>query len=135
VTRDDVLRGARPALQGRGLRLAVLFGSAARDELRADSDVDVGILPRDPDLPLRDELELQAELERALGRTVDLVRLDRASTLLRWRAAREGISLLAEPAREWPRFVARAGIEHADFAPLYARTAELYRRRLAGEGR
>jgi len=42
VTREQVTALIRPVLDGRGLRLAVLFGSGARDALRPDSDVDVG---------------------------------------------------------------------------------------------
>jgi predicted nucleotidyltransferase len=127
----EIVERLRPVLEGRSLRLAVLFGSAARDALRPDSDVDIAMLPTSPDLALAEELALQAVLERAAGRTVDLVRLDRSTVLVRWRVAREGVPLLAEPAREWPRFVAQAGIEHADFAPTYARAAERFRRRLA----
>ncbi|HEY3819356.1 MAG TPA: nucleotidyltransferase domain-containing protein [Polyangiaceae bacterium] len=134
MTRDEAVSVLGPVLQAAPLRLAVLFGSGARDALRADSDLDVGFLPRDPAIALAAELSLQAALERAAGRTVDLVRLDRASTLLRWRAAREGVLLVADSPREFPRFVARAGIEHGDFAPLYARTAERFRRRLAAGG-
>jgi len=129
-----MIAAVRSILHGRGLRLAVLFGSAARGALRDDSDVDVGIVPHDPAQSLHDELALQAALERALCRSVDLVRLDRASVLLRWRVAREGVPLLADPAREWPRFVAWVGIEHAEFAPLYARAAERFRRKLAAGG-
>lgn len=118
--------------EGPPLRLALLFGSAARDALRPDSDVDIAILPANPSLSLQDELDLQARLAKAAQREVDLVRLDRASPLLRWRAAKEGVVLLAEPARELVRFRARAGIEHADLEPQMARARELLRRRLAG---
>jgi predicted nucleotidyltransferase len=88
----DVLTDAlrRAFAEGPPLRLAVLFGSAARGRTRPDSDVDVGILPNDPDLPLHAELDLQARLERACGRSVDLVRLDRVSSLLKWEVARSG---------------------------------------------
>ena len=118
-------------LRSHALRLAVLFGSAARDALRADSDIDIGIVPCDPTMTLSEEFGIQASLERAAGRPVDLVRLDRASILLCWRVAKEGVLLFAEPANEWSRFVARAGLDHAEFAPLYARAAEGLRRRLA----
>ena len=131
MRRDEVIARLGPVLQGRGLRLAILFGSGARDALRADSDLDVGFFPLDATMTLAEELALQAALEKAAGRTVDLVRLDRASTLLRWRVAREGVPLLTLAPRDWPRFVAQAGIEHGDFAPLYARTAERLRRRIA----
>jgi predicted nucleotidyltransferase len=113
------------------VRLAILFGSFARQQQRPDSDVDVAILPADGDLPLAAELDLQVALERACGRTVDLVRLDQASTMLRFRVAREGVALVAEPAFEHPRFLAAAAAEHADFAPALAIASERFRRRIA----
>ncbi len=125
-------RGLADALaRGPALRLAVLFGSAASGRLRADSDVDVAILPRDPDLPLRTELELQTALTRACGREVDLVRLDHATTLLLWEVARTGRPLLEVEPKEFARFRARAAAEWADFAPAYARAGEVFRQRLA----
>ena len=129
--RDVIVETIGRALAGAPpLRLAIVFGSAARGALRPDSDVDVGIVPSDPELPLAAELDLQARLERACARPVDLVRLDRASTLLRWEAARSAVPVVARPAREFSRFLARAAIEHAEFMETYAPAAERYRRRL-----
>ena len=113
------------------IELAVLFGSAARQQMRTDSDVDVGFVPTTTAMTLREELDLQAELGKACGRVVDLVRLDTATTLLRWRAAREGVLIRAHPPTAWSRFRARAAIEHADFGPALERGAERIRRRLA----
>jgi predicted nucleotidyltransferase len=130
---DDLLERLRLALANLPpLRLAILFGSASRDALRADSDVDVGIVPRQTDLPLAAELDLQARLERVCGRPVDLVRLDRASTLLRWEAARTGTLVLADPPGEFARFVASAALEHAELMPTLTVAAERFRQRLAG---
>jgi predicted nucleotidyltransferase len=120
--------------EGPPLRLAVLFGSAARGKIRPDSDVDVAILPEDPDLPLAVELALQVSLTAACGREVDLVRLDRASTLVRWQVASHGIPLLAGDERAHARFVAAAAAEYIDFAPGFARAAERFRRRLIEDG-
>jgi hypothetical protein len=103
-----------------------------RDALRLDSDLDVGITPADPELSLAGELDLQARLERACGRPVDLVRLDRASTLLRWESARCAVLILADPPQEFSRFVARAGVEHDDFMETYGPAAERYQKRLLG---
>lgn len=129
-----LLAAVRDALSaGPTLRLGVLFGSVARGRAGADSDVDVAIVPEDPALDLRAELDLQVALERAAGRPVDLVRLDRASTILRWQVATTGVPLLEGRRGAWRRFVAEAAIEHADFAPALARAADLFRRRLAGE--
>lgn len=116
------------------MQLAILFGSAARGRARLGSDIDVGILPCDPALPLHAELELQARIERTCGRPVDLVRLDGAGTLLRWEAARHGIPIFTRSRADLVRFVARAALEHADLAPTLARASELFRQRLI-EGR
>ena len=117
------------------MRLAVLFGSAAAGRLRPASDVDIAIWPSDPGLSLATELDLQADLERALGRSVDLVRLDSASTLVRWQVARDGLLLIAEPASEWPRFRAAAASEWESFAPSFAEASRVFQQRLIATGR
>lgn len=53
------------------IRRLALFGSWARGEAREDSDVDV-LVEVDPSIGLR-FVDLGEELERALGRRVDLV--------------------------------------------------------------
>jgi predicted nucleotidyltransferase len=113
------------------LRLALLFGSAARDRLRRDSDIDVGILPSRDDLSLDDELGLASRLSTAVGRDVDVVRLDTAPTLLRWRVATNHVPLLAHPPSALPRFLAAAASEHADLAPLFEDARRRLSRRLA----
>jgi predicted nucleotidyltransferase len=129
--RDAIGQTIRKVLAGGPpVRLALIFGSAARGVLRPDSDLDIGMVPSDAELTLAAELDLQARLERACARPVDLVRLDRASTLLRWEAARCAIPVVAHPPQEFPRFLARAAIEHAEFMETYAPAAERYRRRL-----
>jgi predicted nucleotidyltransferase len=122
---ERVLRSGPP------IRLALLFGSAARRTRRPDSDVDVGILPHASALPLPAELDLQVQLSRACGCYVDLVRLDRATTLLRWQVARDGILLLADPLEELARFRARAAVEHAELRIVRDPAAERFRRVLA----
>ncbi len=111
-----------------------MFGSAARGAERADSDVDVGIIPADADVSLADELRLQAALSAACGAEVDLVRLDRASTLLRWQAARDGVAIVAHPPVEFSRFRARAAADHAELRIVRDPAAEQFRRRLAEAG-
>lgn len=112
------------------LELAVLFGSGARNRLRPDSDLDVGIIPS-ADLSLRDELDMAATLTAAAGREVDLVRLDQPSVLLRWEAAKSHVLLFARTPSALPRFLARAALDHADFAPLLAHASRRLTRRLA----
>lgn len=116
--------------RGPPLRLAVLFGSGARGELRPDSDLDIGIVPEDPDLPLAAELDLQLELGAAAGRPIDVVRLDRASTLLRGQVARDARLLLEGQPGAFLAFRVRATVEYLDFLPLYDEVAERFRQTL-----
>jgi predicted nucleotidyltransferase len=120
---------------GPPVRLAILFGSTARDTQRIDSDIDIGIVPEDPELPLNEELTLQTELSRVSGRQVDLVRLDHASTILRWQVVRYGWALVEAEPFAAARFTADTVAEYLDFAPAFERAAENFRRVLtAGRG-
>ena len=70
-----------------GLRLLILFGSRARGDARPGADWDYGYLSDETaDVPA-----LLAALVEALGdHRIDLVNLDSAGGLLRYRAARDG---------------------------------------------
>jgi uncharacterized protein len=123
------LRGGPP------LRLAMLFGSMAKGTQRIDSDIDIGIIPEDPDLSLAEELTLQTELGRVCKRQVDLVRLDRASTILRWQVVRHGRPLVEGERFAAARFAAEVAAEYLDFAPAFEHAAENFRRVLTGSRR
>lgn len=76
------------AARYQGLRLLVLFGSRARGEATARSDWDLGYRG---DASL-DREGLLADVVAAAGtEAIDLVDLDRASGLVRFRAARDAI--------------------------------------------
>lgn len=74
---------ARPAL-------LLLFGSRARGDAAVNADWDFGYLPGDATDPdrLRDVL-----VSRLRTEAVDLADLSRASGLLRYRAARDGVAI------------------------------------------
>jgi predicted nucleotidyltransferase len=98
----------------RRVRLAVVFGSAARDTQRSGSDLDVGVLvePHSEAGP-----PLDVVLARATGRTVDLVRLDTAPPLLRFEIARDGKVLVERVPHAWTDFRARAMTDWWEWAP------------------
>lgn len=102
-----------------GLVCAYLFGSEARGEARPDSDVDVAVLFRhDPPLSLDGlGLDLAAELEQRLGRTVDLVVLNRASPDLVHRVLRDGNLLLETDRAARVRFEVKSRAEYFDVLP------------------
>jgi predicted nucleotidyltransferase len=95
------------------VRLAVLFGSAARGEATADSDLDIVVRLRRDDY--RTRAELAERLASASGRSVQLVSFEQA-----WEAP----MLLADVLRDGRVLVDR----DADWPGLRARTAAVTRR-------
>jgi predicted nucleotidyltransferase len=133
VSAGDVGEVAKAVLEATPeLAFAVLFGSRAKGLERDGSDVDVAIVPR-IDWPLAEELALEARLAVALGRAVDVVRLDRAPSLLAWEIAKHGQFLAGDEAA-WLLTVARIALEHADADPLIREAARSYARQVSEKG-
>lgn len=112
-----------------------LFGSAARGQAAAHSDVDVavyvdeGVLAR-PGFGY--QAELGADLQRALGRPdVDVVILNRASPLLYHRVLRDGERVFT---RDLAATTTREGMalsRYCDFVPTLRNVEALHRARIA----
>jgi hypothetical protein len=86
----------------RDIDAAYLFGSVARGDARPGSDVDVAVLTDHGPPPgfASLYLELEGEIERLLGRPVQVVVLDRAPVDLVHRVLRDGRLLLdRDPSR------------------------------------
>ena len=88
-----LIKTLRPILKRRGVVSAGLFGSAARGEAGPDSDVDL-LVEYAAGVDLFDVIDLKDELEKALGRRVDLTSPKRLKPRLRDRILREQIVLL-----------------------------------------
>jgi len=81
LSRFEIARELQSLAADRRILALYLFGSRSRREDTDQSDVDIGILFRQPQ-PLQEVLLLEDELERRLGVAVDLVDAGRASAFL-----------------------------------------------------
>jgi uncharacterized protein len=81
-------------LRARGIRALYLFGSTARNEASARSDLDL-LFEHDPAsrFSLFTQADLAAELSSALSTRVDLIALDGLRTPFRERVAREMVQV------------------------------------------
>ncbi len=72
-TIPTIKRKAVPILRKHAVKRAAIFGSFARGEAKAKSDIDLLIEYKTADKSLFDLVDLKSELEASLGRKVDLV--------------------------------------------------------------
>jgi predicted nucleotidyltransferase len=108
---------------------AYLFGSFARGEPTASSDIDVAVLfpveSRAPETALLGPAtSVRGDLERLLQRPVDLVDLRRAPLDLVHRVLRDGQLLIERDARERVRFEVEKRNEYFDLLPFLKRYRE-----------
>jgi len=105
------------------VRLAYLFGSQARGNAHALSDVDVAVLLAErlsPSEQSRARLDLMSELMTLLHREdVDVVVLNQASLLLRHRVLRDGRLLYAADDSERVRFASETYQYYLDCRYMY----------------
>jgi len=108
----------RRVLESRAdVRLAYVFGSAARGEARVSSDVDLAVL-FEPLPEARDLDRLAADLQTGAGRRVDLVVLNTAPPLLAREILKTGRCLACRSEAERVGFEARAMARYMDTAHL-----------------
>lgn len=104
-----------------GVDVLVLHGSRARDDAGPCSDWDFGFLSRS----LVEVDALNAELATVLGcDRIDVANLSRASALLRYRAARDGIPIYEAQPGTFARFWLESVRFWLDAAPVLARGYE-----------
>ena len=126
---DELISKLKDALDAhRDVIVAYLFGSAARGRLRPDSDVDVAVLSADcprsgsSGLTLASmRYGLQADLQEAAHRPVDLVILNQASPDLIHRILRDSVLLVERDRSARIRFEVGARNDYFDVVPFLNR--------------
>lgn len=125
---------SRVLRRNKKIRAAFLFGSQATGSVRPTSDVDIGILfehGEDDKISGR-TLALAGEMMRTLERNdVDVVELNRASTLLRYAAIVHGKPLFVRRKNELPEITFRVLGEFEDFRPYLERQQARLKKRLS----
>lgn len=93
ISVEQIGERAVPVLLRYGATRAGLFGSAARQEMREDSDIDL-LVELGPGLSLLDIARLNRELEESLGRCVDLVEYRAIKPRIKERILAEDVRIL-----------------------------------------
>ena len=104
-----------------GLKLAILYGSAATGKMRVDSDVDVALLFDRP-LNAQQKMELISRLERELHRDVDLVDLFSLSGTILKQILRKGRVLIQTKPGPLAELAQRMIYNQTDMMPYVSRT-------------
>ena len=121
-TGDKLLHGsAGVARAAAGLDLLILYGSRARGDARPNADWDFGYVADGS----MDAAGLLAALVEVLGDDdIDLVDLGRASGLLRFRAARDGLLVYESASGAFDRYRLDAASFWCENAPIFERGYE-----------
>ena len=90
---DEIREAVLPILRRHGVARAGIFGSYARGDATAESDIDV-LVEIGPDVGLLDFVRIKLEIEEALGQPIDLVEYDSIKPLLRDRILSEQVQIL-----------------------------------------
>jgi predicted nucleotidyltransferase len=108
------------------VKLAYVFGSAARGQLTSMSDIDVAVAA-ETQLPLETRLAMAIQLSQALHREVDLIDLQDVTGEILQQSLCQGTNLLQKDAGLYARLIRRLWFDQADVMP--------YRRRILAERR
>jgi uncharacterized protein len=115
---EDLIERVGAVVADHPVAFSYLFGSVARGEQRADSDIDVAVRFEgitDPHERMERSLCLGAALERALGRAVDLVDLDAAPLRLAGRILTERVVVTGLDRAERVRYETELLPRYRDF--------------------
>ena len=125
VTRKELEAGLVPllALLPEEVVSVYVFGSFARGTQTPHSDVDLAFWRRTPSAPVLKEQPygLAAQLERTLGREVDLVELNHAPPDLLHEVLRDGVIVLDREPDLRVRFEVAARAQYLDMLPVLRR--------------
>lgn len=108
------------------VRRAYLFGSAAKNKLRPDSDVDVAVVLSEEvstDRFFNYRLKAMTDISRLLHREIDVIVLNEAPNLLAYQILKYGVRIYEQNGERDRRLEVKVLMEYFDFLP-YRRRCE-----------
>ena len=102
------------------LQVLILFGSAATDRMRDDSDVDVAVLYKNA-LSAQKRMALQCGLEERLGRSVDVVDLFALNGVILKKILTQGTMVIKRDPSRYETLLQRMVYNQQDMMPYYHR--------------
>ena len=107
-------------LKKHGVSLVLLFGSAVTGNRRQDSDVDFGVLFKNPELAAKNPVEVYGDLQAEFARhfknqKIDIVYFHEAPLSLQFKAMNDGAVLYQSLPAEFADFKEKIMREYFDF--------------------
>ena len=128
IIQNTVVRYLEPIDE---ITLVFLFGSVVNRDSFRDIDIAVRLVRDFPRTNyLNFQLELQLELQKVLKNEVDLIILDQAPPLLRYKVLKTGILIIEKDRAAFRDFFKRTIYEYFDFLPVFNLYRKKMRRRL-----
>ncbi len=125
---EDIKTAVRSVCQNyRGIIAAWIFGSAAGDSMKPDSDIDVALLITDNMLHhdnYFDLLGFMSDLEKQTQKRIDAVILNRAGELLKYEVRKKGILVYETDPAARKAFEVTSRKKYEDFMFMHRRYVE-----------
>lgn len=107
------------------IQLALVFGSVARATLRADSDIDIAVLSKQPLCSL-DKQRLIEQIALSTGRSVDLIDLATVGQPLLGQIIKDAKRIKGTDS-QFAKLLVRNALDEADFMPYVSRLLQTRR--------
>lgn len=117
----------------RDIQAVYLFGSVAAGKANARSDIDLGVVPRDPSAREK-KLDLLAEITALGFNRIDLVFLDACDIVSRFEAVRQNKLLYCAEDFDAASYFSLTLRQYFDFLPYLNAQREAYKRRILQNG-
>ena len=116
---DDAIFVKKVLARFATIDLAIIFGSVAKNQAGAESDLDIAINTQTP-LSVKEKIEIISALAEATGRPIDLVDLREVGEPLLGQIVQHGQMIIGSPTQK-SALLSKHLMDAADFSPYQTR--------------